>query len=518
MNEQEQYQQRSNQVAAIGTGKGFDTLNLRPEVLKSLQEMGYKEMFPIQAAAIPPLLEGKDVLGQAHTGSGKTAAYALPILQRVDPTRRYIQALVVVPTRELALQVTDEFNKASRYLDVRAYPIYGGQAITPQIERLSKKTPQVVVATPGRLIDHIERGTIDLQDVKTVVLDEADRMLDMGFIDDVDYIMRQLPTGTQSALFSATMPAEIIRLTRKYMDKPVEVLIDSDELSVEEIDQRYAMVDERGKFAALVEYIRKNGISSGIVFCSTKIKTQRLAERMQSYGLKAAPIHGDLSQNQREHAMRNFRNGYVELLVATDVAARGIDVPAVSHVINYDVPMDPLTYFHRIGRTARAGKAGKALTLVSSAEYPDFSRIAGMTEVEIRRISDILPEGYHLPHGDSTDATRSQHGQRRFGGERGRRFAGDSSFRSDRESGESSFHRAASGFSFTENVSVGGGGRTFFHSSPSHQFRSRHGPNDTRPRDRGAGPQRRNDYKRNERHPSGAPRSHRNFNRQRRRQ
>lgn len=479
MNEQEEYQQHTShqqqQVSAIGTGKSFESLNVRPEVLKALSEAGYKEMFPIQAAAIPPMLEGRDVLGQAHTGSGKTAAFAIPILQKIDPSKRYVQALVVVPTRELALQVTDEFNKLSKYLNGRAYAIYGGQAITPQIERLTKRTPQVVVATPGRLIDHIERGTIDLQDIQTVVLDEADRMLDMGFIDDVDYIMRQLPTGSQSALFSATMPDEIKRLSHKYMDKPAQVLIDSDELSVEEIDQKYAMVDERTKFSALVEYIRKNRISTGIVFCSTKIRTQRLADRLQTHGLSAMPIHGDLSQNQREHAMRNFRTGHVELLVATDVAARGIDVPAVSHVINYDVPMDPLTYFHRIGRTARAGKAGKALTLVTSSEYPDFSKIAGMTEVEIKRITDILPEGYH-PQTESREPSRD-FGQRRFHGNRDRERTHRPAGRNERRDDHGRRRESGSGFSFTEEVSSSFGG----HTPNQGSFGPRRDQRDTRP-------------------------------------
>ncbi len=433
---------------------GFDTLKISPAVLKSLNEIGYKSMFPIQAEAIPPMLLGKDVIGQAHTGSGKTAAYAIPIIEKVDGTKPYVQSLVVVPTRELALQVTDEFNKIARHSNVKAYSIYGGQAITPQIERLRKKTPQIVVATPGRLIDHLERGTIDLQDVRFVVLDEADRMLDMGFIEDVDYIMRKLPNDSQSALFSATMPSEIVRLSDKYMNNPVEVLIDSDELSLDEIDQSYAIVDERSKFQALVEYVRKNAISSGIIFCATKIKTQRLAERLQVQGFRAAPIHGDLSQNRREHAMQNFRNGRIDLLVATDVAARGIDVPAVGHVINYDVPQDPLTYFHRIGRTARAGRAGKAISLVSNSEYPDFNRIAGMTEAEIKRVSDILPPGYKAPTMDQSQPPNRRYGQRRGnsrqGGSRDGRFQ-----RRDRPGGDRPQGRGGS-FSFTENTATGG--------------------------------------------------------------
>jgi ATP-dependent RNA helicase DeaD len=432
----------------------FDSLRLRPEVLKSLHEIGYKTMFPIQAQAIPPLMEGKDVIGQAHTGSGKTAAYAIPIIEKVDGKKPYVQALVVVPTRELALQVTDEFNKIGSHTNVRAYSIYGGQAITPQIERLRKKTPQIVVATPGRLIDHLERGTIDLQDVQFVVLDEADRMLDMGFIDDVDYIMRKLPNGSQTALFSATMPKEIVRLADRYMNHPVNVLIDSDELSLDEIDQSYAIVDERSKFQALVEYVRKNKISSGIIFCATKIKTQRLAERLQAQGFRAAPIHGDLSQNRREHAMQNFRSGHIEILVATDVAARGIDVPEVGHVINYDVPQDPLTYFHRIGRTARAGRAGKAISLVSNSEYPDFNRIAGMTEAEIKRVADILPAGYKPPPVDQS--------QQHYGQQRNRRTYGNRqrpSFRGDRSGEQDGRPPRPSGgsFSFTENIAGSGG-------------------------------------------------------------
>lgn len=448
-------------------GQSFDLLSVRPEVKRSLKEIGYKSMFPIQEQAIPALLEGKDVVGQAHTGSGKTAAFAIPIIEKVDQTKPYVQALVVVPTRELALQVTDEFNKLARFLNMKAFSIYGGQSITPQIERLHKRPPQIVVATPGRLIDHMERGTIELQDVKFIVLDEADRMLDMGFIDDVDYIMNQLPSGSQTALFSATMPNEIMRLSHKYMNHPVNVLIDSDELSVDEIDQSYAIVDERTKFAALIEYVRKSKVSSGIIFCATKIKTQRLSERLQAQGFRAMPIHGDLSQNRREHAMHNFREGRVELLVATDVAARGIDVPAVGHVINYDVPQDPLTYFHRIGRTARAGRAGKAISLVSNSEYPDFSRIVGMTEANIKKVTDILPPGYRPP-AEEPRPRFGERGRRRFQRNERQRFGHDQN---------RAHHSERGGFSFTERVS--GDGSHFEHRGNKPMFdRSR--PKDTR--------------------------------------
>jgi ATP-dependent RNA helicase DeaD len=461
------------------TGSGFHSLNLRPEVLKALRDAGYASMFPIQEQAIPPLLDGRDVIGQAHTGSGKTAAFSIPMLMRLDEAKSYVQAVVIVPTRELALQVTDEFNKLAKYTAFKAYPIYGGQSITPQIERLHKRPPQVVVATPGRLIDHIERETIDLQDVRFVVLDEADRMLDMGFIDDIDYILKQIPSGNQTALFSATMPNEIKRLSQRYMNRPLEVLIDSDEISLETIEQRYALVDDRTKFPALVEYLRRNGISSGIIFCGMKFRAQKLADRLQAAGFKAAPIHGDLSQNQREHAMRNFRNGYIELLVATDVAARGIDVPAVSHVINYDVPQDPLTYFHRIGRTARAGRKGQAITLVTEGDYPDFNRIVGMTEVPITKLTGLMGDGREISSFPSSGGERGDvpgrsreygHGGRGTnrgfrGGNRGRRNDSQGRFQrqnrrfgdtAQRDNNSGTIHhesvKTQSNFSFTEHT------------------------------------------------------------------
>lgn len=465
MNEQKTVSTTTNKEhdAKPQGSKGFSGLNLRPELNRALRDAGYSIMFPIQEQAIPPLLERRDLIGQAHTGSGKTAAFSIPMIEKLDEGKPYVQALVIVPTRELALQVTDEFNKLAKYTNLKAYPIYGGQSITPQIERLHKRTPQVVVATPGRLIDHIDRETIDLQDVEFVVLDEADRMLDMGFIDDIDYILRQIPKGNQTALFSATMPEEIRRLSQRYMNRPLEVLIDSDEISLETIEQRYVLVDDRTKLPALIEYLRRNGISSGIIFCGMKFRAQRLAEKLQSAGFKAAPIHGDLSQNQREHAMRNFRNGYIELLVATDVAARGIDVPAVSHVINYDVPQDPLTYFHRIGRTARAGRNGQAVTLVTESEYPDFNRIVGMTEVPITKLSGLLADGREITSFSSTSATRpsrNQQGNRNYGQRRGRYgYSNRSSYsrnrfneRTSTSSGSGQHTNQSNRFNFTESV------------------------------------------------------------------
>ncbi len=444
------------------SNRGFEALGLSQDINRAVKDAGFTTMFPIQEQTIPLLLDGKDVIGQAHTGSGKTAAYSLPMIQKLDGRKQYVQSLVVVPTRELALQVTEEFNRLAKFSNLRAYPIYGGQSITPQIERLRKRTPQVVVATPGRLIDHIERETIELQDVQFVVLDEADRMLDMGFIEDVNYILKQLPRGNQIALFSATMPQEIRRLSNRYMNHPVEVLIDSDEISLDTIEQKYTLVEDRDKFAALVDYIKKSAITSGIVFCGMKFKTQRVAERLQAAGFNALPIHGDLSQNQREHAMRNFRSGHVELLIATDVAARGIDVPAVGHVINYDVPQDPLTYFHRIGRTARAGRQGIAMTFVSQGEYPDFNRIMGMTQVAIKKVTGLATQSksFHefIPPSQHR-FDRNRDGRNRPGSSGGR--FGPNDRRGDQRSGERREDRSQgrSGFSFTENVSPSGGYR-----------------------------------------------------------
>jgi len=335
-------------------------------------------------------LKGVDVIGQAHTGTGKTAAFALPILSKIKIRRNGpIQALILVPTRELAVQVTNEINKFARYTGIRTVAIYGGQSIGLQHNQL-RRGIQIVVATPGRLIDHVKQGSIQLENVKYVVLDEADRMLDMGFIDDIKFILFYVNEDRQTCLFSATMPPEIMRLAQEYMYDAKEVRLNEEELSLDTIEQSYLVVPEREKFKHLCNFIKKRDKKQTIVFAATKQRTRRLVDELKQEGFKAISIHGDLSQRERDNAMYRFKKGTDDILVATDIAARGIDVPAVGHVINYDVPAEPLMYFHRIGRTARAGATGKAISLVSHDRVDDFARILKKTEQPIQRLNEEL--------------------------------------------------------------------------------------------------------------------------------
>jgi ATP-dependent RNA helicase DeaD len=378
--------------------KSFKELGLSIEALKALDENGFKDPFPIQESTIPLILKGIDVIGQAHTGTGKTAAFSLPIVTRVRKNGP-IQALILVPTRELAMQVTNEIRKLSKYSGIRALAVYGGQSMGLQISQL-KRGVQVVVATPGRLIDHLKRGSIQLEDVKFVVLDEADRMLDMGFIDDIKFILFYVHEDRQTCLFSATIPPEISRLAQEYMQNPEEVKLNEEELSLDTIDQSYLVVEEREKFKHLCNFIKMRDEKQTIVFAATKQRTQRLAVELRQQNLRVITIHGDLSQKQRDDSMHRFRTGTDDILVATDIAARGIDVPAVGHVINYDIPDDPMIYFHRIGRTARAGGTGKAISLVSQDRVDDFTRILKNTELPIKRLNDEM--GIEMPRIRST--------------------------------------------------------------------------------------------------------------------
>jgi ATP-dependent RNA helicase DeaD len=373
--------------------KTFQELGIDDDTTKALKENGYEDPFPIQQEAIPLMLKGIDVIGQAHTGTGKTAAFALPILNKIN-RRGPIQSLILVPTRELAVQVTTEINKFAKYTGVRTVSIYGGQNIGIQHDQL-RKGVQILVATPGRLIDHIKQGTIDLENVKFVILDEADRMLDMGFIDDIKFILFYVSEDRQTCLFSATMPPEILRLAQEYMKDFEEVRLNEEELSLDTIDQSYLMVYEKEKFRHLCHLIKMRDKKQTIVFAATKQRTHRLAAELKQEGFKAITIHGDLSQHQRDNAMHRFKKGAEDILVATDIAARGIDVPAVGHVINYDIPEDPLTYFHRIGRTARAGATGKAISLVSQDRIDDFGRILRQTKHPIRKLNDEM--GIEIP-------------------------------------------------------------------------------------------------------------------------
>jgi ATP-dependent RNA helicase DeaD len=344
--------------------------------------MGFTKPSPIQERAIGPLMKGKDVIGQAKTGSGKTVAFALPLLETIDPRNPRVQALVLAPTRELAVQITQEMRKVGIYTGVRMVTIYGGQSIGAQRDEL-RRGAQVVVGTPGRVIDHINRRWLDLGPVKYVVLDEADTMLDMGFIDDVDYILSCIPGQKQMSIFSATMPQKITDLSRKYMKDPEKILIDSDEPSVETLDQYYAVLKHSEKLAFLTDLLQKERPASAIIFRRTKRGADKLAMDLHKKGYEVVPLHGNLSQNQRDHYMNAFRDGRADILVATDIASRGIDVSQVACVVNYDVPVDPLIYFHRVGRTARAGRQGKAFSFVSQEESGDFARILRMTKAPI---------------------------------------------------------------------------------------------------------------------------------------
>lgn len=357
-------------------------MKLDPSILKGLEKMGYDSPFPIQERAISPLLRGQDVIGQAKTGSGKTAAFSLPLLQSIDPAERRVQALVLAPTRELAIQITEEVRKLGAYTKVKVVTIYGGQSINVQREALYHGV-HAVIGTPGRIIDHLMHGSLDLSSVKFVVVDEADTMLDMGFIDDVEFILSRTKEKKQMCLFSATMPHRITELARKYMANPERILIDMDEPSVETLDQYYAIVNRDEKLEFLVSLLQRERPESAIIFCRTKRGAHRLSLDLQKRGFQAVPLHGDLSQHQRDHHMNTFRDGRVDTLVATDVASRGIDVSQVACVVNYDIPEDPLLYFHRVGRTARAGRPGKAYSLISNEESGDFARILRLTKAPI---------------------------------------------------------------------------------------------------------------------------------------
>ncbi len=372
-------------------GASFETFGLEPRLLQAVQEMGFHEMFPIQAQAILPLLEGRDVIGQAHTGAGKTLAFALPMLQKIDRATPGIQAIVIVPTRELAIQVAGEYEKLTRHVRVRAVAIYGGQSIRTQIEKLNHNNCNIIIATPGRIIDHLDRRTIRLDNTSFVVLDEADRMLDMGFIEDIRLILQHVPRQHQTALFSATIPDEILKLAQRYMKTPLRVLIDKDEPTVDTIQQEIVRVDENRKFRALCHILNHEHIAKALIFTETKARTAALAQALQAAHYKAEALHGDLSQYQRNQAVDAFRTGKTTLIIATEVAARGLDIPKISHVINYDMPDEPNMYFHRIGRTARAGKPGTAISLITRQDEDGFKQVRKMTASSPHDITSTVP-------------------------------------------------------------------------------------------------------------------------------
>jgi ATP-dependent RNA helicase DeaD len=352
--------------------EGFAALGLAPSLLSVLEELGYEEPTPIQRAAIPPLLEGRDVLGQAATGTGKTAAFALPLLQRLGGAarKRATCALVLVPTRELAMQVAEAIHRYGRQLSVTAAPIYGGQPIGQQF-RLLRRGIEVVVATPGRALDHIRRGTLDLGSVRMLVLDEADEMLDMGFAEDLEAILAAVPRERQTALFSATIPRRIAALAGEHLRDPEHVTIAEEKArrgDVPRVRQVAYVVPRAQKLPSLGRILDMEAPASALVFCRTRNEVDQLAQTLGGRGYRAEALHGGMAQKQRDRVMKGFREGSVELLLATDVAARGLDIGRLSHVVNYDVPSSPEAYVHRIGRTGRAGREGVAITLAEPRE------------------------------------------------------------------------------------------------------------------------------------------------------
>lgn len=344
----------------------FSQLSLQQDINRAIHEMGFEEPSPIQQACIPVILKGKDVIGHAQTGTGKTAAFGIPIVQLVTKQPK-VQSIVLTPTRELAIQVSEELRKIAKYKRLKVLPIYGGQSIGHQIRAL-KQGVHIVIGTPGRVLDHIRKNTLQLQDVKMFVLDEADEMLDMGFIDDIEEIIRKTPNDRQTLLFSATMPYEIKKLANRYLKNPEVISMNRGEVTAPSIEQVYYKVLENNKLDSLCRIIDHHEVDLGIIFCRTKKTVDELTESLLARGYIVDGLHGDLSQNQRDKVMKRFREKTIEFLIATDVAARGIDVGNVSHVINYDIPQDPESYVHRIGRTGRAGKTGIAITLVTPRE------------------------------------------------------------------------------------------------------------------------------------------------------
>jgi ATP-dependent RNA helicase DeaD len=364
----------------------FKALGISDLITQSLNNMGFEEPTPIQEKAIAPAMRGQDLIGQAQTGTGKTAAYGIPLIEKMEGAREKIQGLVLTPTRELAIQVAEELNKIAQYTDVHTLPIYGGQDIERQIRGL-KKRPQIIVATPGRLKDHMQRRTIRLDELRMIVLDEADEMLNMGFIEDIEEILSATPASRQTLLFSATMPRAIQSLSQRFLRNPALIAIQSKEVTVPLVEQNYLEVQDRQKFDVLCRLLDIQSPDLAIVFGRTKRRVDELSEALKKRGYAAEGIHGDLTQAKRDSVIRQFRDGSTDILVATDVAARGLDISGVTHVYNFDIPQDPESYVHRIGRTGRAGQAGTAITFVIPREMDHLRTIERLSRRKIVRMS-----------------------------------------------------------------------------------------------------------------------------------
>ncbi|MEZ0323456.1 MAG: DEAD/DEAH box helicase [Hydrogenothermaceae bacterium] len=354
----------------------FQALGISKEILKSVESMGYTQPTEIQQKAIPLVMSGKDIVAQAQTGTGKTAAFGIPLLEKVNPKERKIQAIVLVPTRELAIQVAKELKDLGKNKRVFILAVYGGKSIKHQIDFLKKGNDVVIVGTPGRVRDLIERGYLKLDNVKTFVLDEADRMLEMGFIEDIEFIMSGLPEDRQNLLFSATMPKEILHLAEEFLKPDYETIkVKPDEVTVEKIKQIIYRVDSSDLYKTLKDILTENSVEKVIIFTQTKLEADEVARNLKREGFNAEAIHGDFSQNKREAVLRKFRVGEIKILVATDVAARGLDIKGVELVVNYKLPRDVESYIHRIGRTGRAGKEGTAISIMTSEQDKIFAQI-----------------------------------------------------------------------------------------------------------------------------------------------
>jgi ATP-dependent RNA helicase DeaD len=361
----------------------FEDLAIPEDIQLAIRDLGFEEPTPIQSLSIPAIMEGKDIIGQAHTGTGKTAAFGIPLLSGIDTKIRDTQAVVICPTRELAIQVSEELSRLSSHMKgVTVVPVYGGQPIERQFQAL-KKGVQVIIATPGRMLDHLNRGTVSLSSVKMAVLDEADEMLDMGFRDDIEAILSRIPKKPQTVLFSATMSREIMDLAGRFLSAPRVIKVMHDQLTVPKIEQYYYEVKESAKPDVLSRLIDMYNPRLTLVFCNTKRRVDELTSLLHARGYMAEGLHGDMNQAQRERVMSRFRSGNTDILVATDVAARGIDVENVDAVVNYDVPQDPEYYIHRIGRTGRAGREGRSFTFVSGKEFWKLKEIQKYARIRI---------------------------------------------------------------------------------------------------------------------------------------
>ncbi|WP_107948842.1 DEAD/DEAH box helicase [Lysinibacillus parviboronicapiens] len=365
----------------------FSELNISESSLRSLKRMGFEEATPIQEGTIKFAMEGRDVLGQAQTGTGKTAAFGIPLIEKIDPKNPAIQALIIAPTRELAIQVSEELYKLGYDKRVKLLSVYGGQEIGRQIRALKNK-PQIIVGTPGRILDHINRRTLKLEEVQTLVLDEADEMLNMGFIDDINTILESVPSSRQTLLFSATMPPAIRKIAETFMNNPEVVKIKAKEMTVENIEQFFVKATEREKFDALSRLLDVQKPELAIIFGRTKRRVDELSQALSVRGYLAEGIHGDLSQAKRISVLRQFKEGKIDILIATDVAARGLDISGVTHVYNFDIPQDPESYVHRIGRTGRAGKSGTAITFVTPREMGYLRIVEDTTK---KRMTPLRP-------------------------------------------------------------------------------------------------------------------------------